>query len=128
MIIPGVQYPHWKAPSSRNACWIGVSRPSTASPSMVVIDRPTTSPTGVRQARTAIPSTSSLQAPQTPSPQPYLVPVSPHSSRTTSSRDRDGSSRTDRSMPLTRSVAVGGRSRALSSSTIGPPNPEVVIE
>ena len=37
MSMPEVQKPHWKAPSSRNAFWIGWSLPFTSSPSEVII-------------------------------------------------------------------------------------------
>ncbi|KWV89770.1 hypothetical protein PFLmoz3_00607 [Pseudomonas fluorescens] len=50
---------------------------------MVVISRPTTPATGVTQARTTLPSTSTEQAPHWARPQPYLVPVMPRLSRIT---------------------------------------------
>ena len=39
MIIPEVQYAHWNAPASRNACCTGCKRPSFSKPSIVVIGR-----------------------------------------------------------------------------------------
>ena len=48
-----------------------------ARPSTVVTARPSTSPTSVRQALTGSPSTSTMQAPHSPSPQPSLVPGEP---------------------------------------------------
>ena len=42
---------------------------------MVSTFRPSTSRAGKRQALTARPSTSTVQAPHSPSPQPSLVPV-----------------------------------------------------
>jgi hypothetical protein len=57
-------------------------RPSDPSPSIVVTLRPPSSPTGTTQARSAAPSMCTVQAPQTPMPQPNLVPVSPTTSRT----------------------------------------------
>ena len=48
---------------------------------MVVTFMPSAAETGVWQARTAAPSRWIVQAPQAATPQPYLVPVSPSSSR-----------------------------------------------
>src|SRR5258706_8526849 len=48
---------------------------------MVVTWLPLTAEIGVWQARTGCPSTCTVQAPQSAMPQPYLVPVSPSSSR-----------------------------------------------
>ncbi len=61
-------------------------------PSTVVIDRPATAFAGVRQLTTGTPSSSTVQAPQTPAPQTSLVPVSARSSRSTSARSASGSS------------------------------------
>src|SRR5882757_394512 len=77
MIMPEVQYAHWKAPASRNASCTGCSAPSFSSPSMVVMDFPAASPTGNKHERLGVPSTSTVHAPHCPSPQPYLLPVSP---------------------------------------------------
>ena len=46
---------------------------------------------GVLQDLTALPSTATVQAPQSASPQPYLVPVSPSSVRNTHSSMRSSS-------------------------------------
>ncbi len=43
--------------------------------------RPSTLAAGVRQAQTAAPSTSTVQAPQSPASQPTLVPTCPSRSR-----------------------------------------------
>ena len=48
---------------------------------MVVTFLPATEASGVTQERTALPSTCTVQAPHKLAPQPYLVPVSPASSR-----------------------------------------------
>ena len=42
--------------------------------------------TGVTQEKIALLSRSTVQAPHSPSPQPYFVPVNPRSSRSTSNR------------------------------------------
>ena len=47
----------------------------------------------IRQARTGSPSSSTVQAPQTPCSQPICVPVRPQSSRIASSSVRRGSTR-----------------------------------
>ena len=44
---------------------------------MVIIRLPTAAATGVRQERVAAPSTWTVQAPQSPMPQAYFVPVMP---------------------------------------------------
>ena len=70
---------------------------------MVVIGLPATAPTRARQERTGWPSTSTVQAPQRPSPQPYLAPVRSRSSRRTLSKVRSASASMRRLDPLTRS-------------------------
>src|SRR6185295_7741426 len=59
------------------------ARPTRSVPtaSMVVTLLPLTAEIGVWQARTTCPSTCTVQAPHSAMPQPYLVPVSPSSSR-----------------------------------------------
>ena len=52
---------------------------------MVVISRAATAPSLVMHERAGSPSISTVQAPQRPSPQPYLAPVRPRSSRSTPS-------------------------------------------
>ena len=103
---PGVQYPHCIAPVSSQACCTGCSRPSSASPSTVVIRWPATSAAGVEHAVTARRPISTVQAPHAPSPQPSFGPVMPRSSRSTSSRLRPPSATTCRWTPLT--VIVNG--------------------
>src|SRR5947207_5409950 len=68
------------------------------------------SPTEVTHERTALPSIRTVQAPQRPSPQPYLLPVRSRSSRKTPSRLRDGSVSVRCLVPLTCSsvtLAIG---------------------
>src|SRR3954468_10628668 len=48
---------------------------------MVVTRLPATAETGTWQERMASPSRCTVQAPQTPTPQPYFVPVRPRRSR-----------------------------------------------
>ncbi len=66
MIMPAAQKPHWNAWASRNACCIGCSLPSQASPWSVVTSRPSARNAGIEatvdrlaiepdRARTAIP-------------------------------------------------------------------------
>jgi hypothetical protein len=57
---------------------------------------PTAADTAVRQDRTARPSSSTVQAPHRPSPQPYLAPVSRRRSRSTASRLSAGGASTCR--------------------------------
>ena len=64
-------------------------------------------PRATMQAHTASPSTSTVQAPQSPAWQPILVPVRPRSSRSTSERRREGSATTTRSVALTRRRTTG---------------------
>ena len=49
MIMPAVQKPHWNAWASRNACCMGWSSPSRASPSIVVTSRSAARNAGMRQ-------------------------------------------------------------------------------
>jgi hypothetical protein len=83
--MPGMQYPHWEALSCITARCTGCSRPP-ANPSIVVTDLPTTSPTAIRQASAGAPSTRTVQAPHSPSPQPGFAPVKPRSARRNASR------------------------------------------
>src|SRR5215471_13478722 len=77
---------------------------------MVVIDLPATAETGRTQDRRGAPSSRTVQAPHWPSPQPYLEPVKPKSSRSTVSRGVSGSDWIERVCPLTANlndVAIG---------------------
>src|SRR4051794_13377862 len=69
-------------------------------PSMVPISAPSASTARTRQAQTRRPSTVTLQAPQSPVPQPSLVPVRPSVLRSTSSRLLPGSARNSTGSPL----------------------------
>jgi hypothetical protein len=80
MIIPAVQKPHWNAPASRNFCCSGCSVPSApASPWMVVTSCPSARNAGYRHECTGVPSTHTVQAPQSPPSQPFLTPNTPWS-------------------------------------------------
>src|SRR3954465_6890732 len=91
MIMPGVQMPHCAPPCSTKARCNGC-RP--ASPSIVVTRVPPTCITGTRHEFTGTPSTSTVQAPHSPSPQPSFVPGNAQSSRKTSSNRFIGCART----------------------------------
>src|SRR6266849_9619465 len=106
MIIPGVQNAHWKASASRKACCTGCRRPSFCSPSMVVIDFPTPALTGTWHERRGAPPIRTVHAPHCPSPQPYLLPVKPSSSRKTSNRGVSGGYLTGYRLSLT-SISIG---------------------
>src|SRR5262249_25196799 len=103
-IIPGVQKPHCTAPYSAKAFCTGCSCSPWASPSMVVTSRPWASSAKIRQASTVLPSSSTVQAPPSPSLQPSLVPVRCSSSRSSCNSDWRGSIATSYGVPFTVSV------------------------
>src|SRR5690242_13885668 len=74
---------------------------------MVITERSATSLIAVAQARDASPSTWTVQAPHSATPQPYLVPVRPSSSRRYQSSGVDGSPSKACSWPLTRNLTIG---------------------
>ena len=86
---------------------------------MVTTSLSLTSFTFRRQERTATPSTSTVQEPQCPSPQPNLVPVSPRSVRSTQSSGRSPStfSRTGLSLSL---KAIASVMRFSSLAAVSP--------
>ena len=67
---------------------------------MVVICLPSAAETGITQERAASPSTCTVQAPHTATPQPYLVPVRPTCSRITHSSGVLGLTLTSSDLPL----------------------------
>src|SRR5215831_8518410 len=73
-------------------------------PSIVVITEPSACGTNIRQERTATPSASTVQAPQTPCSQPACAPLRPSTSRRQSSSVVRGSTSTSCSRPLTCSL------------------------
>ena len=115
MIMPGVQKPHWAPPDSAKARCSGW-RPFN--PSIVSTFVPAAWATGTRHELTACPSTSTVHAPHSPSPQPSFVPVSPQSSRRTSSRRFSGCARSDTRFPF--KVNTMGRCAALIAKSPGP--------
>src|SRR5262245_62030474 len=92
----------------------GMSSLPFARPSIVVISRPATMTASVRQALWRRPSTSTVQAPQAPMSQPFLVPVRSRRSRRRSSRVVRGSTVSTWDAPLMRNV------RLWSDGPIGP--------
>src|SRR5689334_22332804 len=74
---------------------------------MVVMAWPARSPIATPQERVASPSTCTVQAPQSATPQPNLVPVSPSSSRRNHNSGIAGSPSYCRSSPLTRRLIIG---------------------
>src|SRR5690242_6666052 len=103
MICPGVQYPHWNASWSMNACCSGCNGPSSESarPSMVVTCAPSRRTASVRHPLTRRPSTRTVHAPHAPASQPFFVPVNPKCSRSRSSSEVRLSTVTVRRVPLT---------------------------
>ena len=81
MIMPGVQNPHCRPCSSRNASCSGCSVPLSASPSIVVMSAPSACTARMVQVLTALPSTIAVHAPQLDVSQPTWVPVRRNSSR-----------------------------------------------
>src|SRR5215475_380272 len=72
-----------------------MAQASRAAPSMVTTFLPATDPTSVWHERCAVPSMCTVQAPHSPAPQPYLVPVNPTWSRIAHSNGVRGSASTD---------------------------------
>src|SRR5688572_6420181 len=99
--MPGVQMPHCEPLSSRNVRCKGCSSLPLAMPSMVSTSAPSASTASTRHEQTMTPSIMTVQAPQSPVPQPSLVPVSVSVSRSTSSSVCCGSQRYSYSSPLT---------------------------
>src|ERR1039458_1867099 len=93
--MPGAQNPHWKALCLRNDRCNGV-RLASLNPSTVVIWRPSASMARMRQLRTDLPSSRTVQAPQSPRSQPIFGLLTPIFSRRTSSRMSLGSTSTVR--------------------------------
>src|SRR5579864_9502119 len=119
MIMPGMQKPHCAAPPSANARWSGCSgsspsclshgRAKLARPSIVTTSFSPTRPTGSKQDITPRPPSRTVQLPHSPPSHASLAPVRSRSSRSTSIRERRGSTTTTRASPLT--LSLTGRSR-----------------
>jgi hypothetical protein len=73
---------------------------------MVSIFFPSAAETGKEQLRIAWPSNRTVQAPQVPMPQPYLVPVKPTCSRITHNNGVSGSTSTAYFLPLIFRLAI----------------------
>jgi len=121
--IPGVHAPHCAAPWVRNACCNLEPTFVSASPSTVVTSHPSACPVATRHAQTGSPSSSTVQAPQSPASHPTLVPVSPSSSRSTRESRCTGELETVTARPFTRNAmdralasALGSRVPAISRS------------
>ena len=81
---PGVQNPHWTAPSLIKASCTSVNSPREGwSPSMVVISLPTAAAASTRQAQTRAPSMITEHEPHSPCSQPDFDPGSSSRSRST---------------------------------------------
>src|ERR1700712_4534293 len=106
--MPGMQKPHWLTFSARKDAWIGWLR-SCDSPSIVVTKLPSIDPIGTWQAFFALPSTSTMHAPQCPGPQPYLVPVRFDASRSANSNGVAGSMRYSTGWLLTVNLVTAHR-------------------
>ena len=76
MIMPAAQKPHSNGWRIENHCCIGWSFPSLASPSRMVTSRPTARNAGTRQVWTGMPSSQTVQAPQSPGSHPFFTPTS----------------------------------------------------
>ena len=81
--MPGVQNPHCTAPCSTNAFCNRDNSPFCARPSTVRMRRPSAFLAGIIHEFVGSPSTRMVHAPQSPSPQPSFVPVSPKRLRKT---------------------------------------------
>src|SRR5881628_2865475 len=81
-------------------------------PSTVLTRRPAQARPSTRQERTGVPSTNTVQVPHSPNSQPCFVPVSPASSRSTSSSVLCGAKATSTASPFSSSaifaLASGG--------------------
>ena len=118
-IMAGVQNPHCGAPCRAKATCKGCGIPSVVKSSMVVMDLPSRLSIFFRQDRSGCPSMSTVQAPQVPSEQPFLAPVSPRSFLKKARRDKSRGTRTTIDSPLT------VRLRSMSSIAVlrNPANP-----
>src|ERR1700690_1870870 len=96
---------------SQKASWIGDNSPGPGvTPSMVVISEPAACAANIRQERTATPSNSTVQAPQTPCSQPAWAPLRSSRSRRQSSKVVRGSTSISCTVPLTLSSMRMGSS------------------
>src|SRR5438477_3773647 len=106
MICPGWQYPHCETFTSAHA-FCTACGPCAEMPSMVVICNPPTVPICFEHDRTALPSCSTVHAPQSAMPQPNFVPVSPRMSRRYHSSGISGSPSNVCDCPFTLKCTMG---------------------
>src|SRR5690606_26518782 len=92
--------PHCGTSTSCQASCAGCV-PSGERPSMVVIGTLAAAETGIRHDRMGWPPRWTVQAPHWPMPQPYLVPRSASTSRSTQRRGMSGGTSTVAGCPLT---------------------------
>src|SRR5579859_6026182 len=105
MICPGWQYPHCGTLIFIHAFCTGCD-PSVERPSIVRISVPAALLIGTTHARTALPFWCTVHEPQSAMPHPYLVPVSPRTSRRYHSNGICGSPSKVRSAPFTLSLSM----------------------
>src|SRR5438128_2253097 len=91
---------------------------------MVVTFLLTAALTGITQERTALPSMCTVQAPQSATPQPYLVPVRPTCSRSAHSKGVVGSTFTSLVFPLIVRRAMASLLREYGAKNIRHRGPE----
>src|SRR3546814_9194645 len=91
---------------TRCALVTGVQTCALPISSIVVTSRPSHSAMVTRQLRIASPSISTVQAPQSPVPQPYLVPVRFDASRSAHKRGVSGSMRYSTGRSLTENFVM----------------------
>src|SRR6266581_3148295 len=91
--------------------------------SMVVMAWPTAAPTGITQARLGMPSRCTVQAPQSATPQPNLVPFMPSRSRKTHSRGMSGDASTVCDLPLILSVTMAMPPGGSAPTSMSLPSP-----
>ena len=98
-IKPGVQKPHCNASCAMKAFWTGWS-PLVPTPSTVITALPAAARAGNRQLTIGAPSSSTVQAPQTPDAHTSFVPVRPSPPRMTSISKASPSSGSGADRPL----------------------------
>src|SRR6266568_5465137 len=91
---------------SSQACWTFLPTGVAPMASMVVIECPTAAVTGITQDRLGMPSRCTVQAPQSATPQPNLVPFMPSRSRKTHSSGMSDDASTTCDFPLIFSVTM----------------------
>src|SRR6266853_4313034 len=117
MIWPDWQYPHCTTSRSSQAVWILAPAAVAPTASMVVISEVPMLSIGVIQERVATPSTCTVQAPQSATPQPNFVPVMPSTSRNT---QRSGVSPSTSTLCVLRLILiVKAMGHSLSGNTQG---------